>query len=83
MFAFREEFDADKNKNNEIKDGKKENSNEVNIKDYYSLKNYNNYDFYIFKYVDKKSLKNIRIDNISLFNNNNIISLYLIHIWKL
>ena len=75
LFAFREEFDANKNKNNEIKDGKKENSNEVNIKDYYSLKNYNNYDFYIFKYVDKKSLKNIRIDNISLFNNNNIISL--------
>ena len=75
LFVFREEFAMnknDKNNNNEIKFEKKENNNEVNIKDYYSLKNYKNYDFYIFKNVDKKSLKNIRIDNISLFNNNAI-----------
>ena len=68
LFVFREEFDANKNK--EIKNEIKEKENEVNIKDYYSLKNYKNYDFFIFKSVDKKALKNIRIDNISLFNNN-------------
>ena len=73
LFVFREELNAnktDKNNINEIKDDKKEIENNENIKDYYSLKNYKNYDFYIFPNVEKKSLKNIRIDNISLFNNN-------------
>ena len=83
LFVFREELNAnktDKNNINEIKDDKKEIENNENIKDYYSLKNYKNYDFYIFPNVEKKSLKNIRIDNISLFNNN-VISIYFKNIY--
>jgi len=70
LFVFREEIDNAKNikKNkNEIKNESKINEEDNDIKDYYSLKNYSNYDFHIFENINIKSLKNISLENIILF----------------
>ena len=67
LFVFREEIE-NSNSNNEKKN-KNEIKNEKDniIKDYYSLKNYSNYDFHIFEKVNVKSLKNISLENVTLF----------------
>ena len=70
LFSLREEINVDKNNKNEIKNKKKESEQEVHTKDFYSLKNYKDYDFNIFGKVNNKSLKNINLENITLFINN-------------
>ena len=73
LFVFREEIEENKNNKKIKEDNNKENiidENEKYNKDYYSLKNYNNYDFHIFDNINIKSLKNISIENVSLFIND-------------
>ena len=70
LFVFREEIDQFKN-NKKNKDEIK-NENNLYDKEYYSLKNYINYDFHIFENINTKSLKDISLENISLFINDSI-----------
>ena len=73
LFVFREEIDNAKNskKNkNEIKNENNINEKDNNINNYYSLKNYSNYDFHIFENINIKSLKNISLENAFLFIND-------------
>ena len=70
LFVFREEIAQFKN----IKKNKDEIKKEKDVydKEYYSLKNYKNYDFNIFENIDIKSLKGISLENIYLFINDTI-----------
>ena len=70
LFVFREEIAQFKN----IKKNKDEIKKEKDVydKEYYSLKNYNNYDFNIFENIDTKTLKGISLENVYLFINDTI-----------
>ena len=70
LFVFREEIAQFKN----IKKNKDEIKKEKDVydKEYYSIKNYKNYDFNIFENIDIKSLKGISLENIYLFINDTI-----------
>ena len=71
LYVLREEIEGAKNikdNKNEIKQ-KNEKDDETNI-DYYSLKNYSDYNFNIFENINKKMIKNISIENVSLLINN-------------
>ena len=73
LHIFREELKAGINNDINKNEIKKNNINEVNdIKEYYSLKNYKNYDFKIFEKINTKSVKNIYLDQISFFTDYDI-----------
>ena len=73
LFDLREEFSKE---NNEVH--KKENKNKNNLeddeednnKDYYSTKNYKNYNFNIFEEINMKSVKFIIFQNLGIFNSS-------------
>ena len=72
LYDLREEFTKENNNENKKKDNKNnldEDEEEYN-KDYYSFKNYINYDFRIFDNINNKSIKYISLSNICLFSNN-------------
>ena len=70
LFVFREEIAQFKN----IKKNKDEIKKEKDVydKEYYSIKNYKNYDFNIFENIDTKTLKGISLENVYLFINDTI-----------
>ena len=78
LHIFREELKAGINNDINKNEIKKNNINEVNdIKEYYSLNNYKNYDFKIFEKINTKSVKNIYLDQISFFTDYDILNLCL------
>ena len=73
IYDLREEFCKDEEKNEKNKKGNKiniEEDEEEYNKDYYSLKNYKNYDFKIFNNINIKSLKYINLQNTHFLSNN-------------
>ena len=71
LYDLREEFDKENNNG-----GKKENKNNLEDdeedynKDYYSNKNYKNYNFKIFEEINPKSIKYIVFQNLGIFNSS-------------
>ena len=72
LYDLREEFSKENNIDAKIKDNKNnlDDDDEEYSKDYYSFKNYINYNFNIFDNINMKNLKYISLDNISLYTNN-------------